>query len=104
MRDGTLVRVINFDDSLKQFASLRVLSKYFSDFTDFCESVNDVCKEKNLIVEIEKGTDGGKDYYTDSIEFHFFDSSNTYIGLMEVVVLINADTCINEFKKRIDLV
>lgn len=101
MRDGTLVRVINFDDSLKQFVGLRVLSKYFNDFTDFCESVNDTCKENNLIVEIEKGADGGKAYYTDSIEFHFFDSSNSYIGLMEVVVLINADTCVNEFKKRI---
>ena len=101
MRDGTLVRVIKFDDSLKQFVGLRVLNKFMNDFTDFCDSVKDTLEEHNLVVEIEKGEDGGKGYYVDDEVFHFFDSEDNYIGDMEVVVVINADTCVNEFKKRL---
>ena len=74
MRDGLLVKVINFDENLKQFVPLRTTTKFFHDFTDFCEVVNEVCEEHNLTVEMERGTDGGKGYYTDSVDFYFFDS------------------------------
>ena len=96
MRDGLLVKVINFDENLKQFVPLRT-----HDFTDFCEVVNETCEEHNLTVEIEKGTDGGKGYYTDSVDFYFFDSDNDLIGTISVMVLVNAETCLSEFKNRI---
>lgn len=101
MRDGLLVKVINFDENLKQFVNLRILKNHFHDFTDFCEIINEVCEEHNLIIEIEKGTDGGKGYYTDSVDFYFFDSNNNLIGTISVMVLVNAETCLNEFKNRI---
>lgn len=101
MRDGLLVKVINFDENLKQFVNLRTTAKFFHDFTDFCEVINEVCEEYNLNVEIEKGTDGGKGYYTDSVDFYFFNSNNDLIGSMSAIVLVNADTCLNEFKNRI---
>lgn len=101
MRDGLLVKVINFDENLKQFVNLRTTAKFFHDFTDFCEVINEVCEEYNLNVEIEKGTDGGKGYYTDSVDFYFFNSNNDLIGSMSVMVLVNADTCLNEFKNKI---
>ena len=101
MRDGLLVKVINFDENLKQFVLLRTTTKFFHDFTDFCEVVNEVCEEHNLTVEMERGTDGGKGYYTDSVDFYFFDSDNDLIGGMSVMTIVNAETCLNEFKGRI---
>lgn len=101
MRDGLLVKVINFDENLKQFVALRGTAKFFHDFTDFCEVVNETCEEYNLTVEIQKGTDGGKGYYTDSIDFYFFNTSNDLLGEISVMVVVNAETCLNEFKNRI---
>ena len=101
MRDGLLVKVINFDENLKRFVSLRTTAKFFHDFTDFCEVINETCEEHNLTVEIQKGTDGGKGYYIDSVDFYFFDSENDLIGSMSVMVIVNAETCLNEFKNKI---
>ena len=101
MRDGTLVKVIKFDDSLRKYVMLRSLTTYFNDFTEFCEAISEACDNYNLIVSISSGTDGGEGYYIDSTRFSFYDDYNKFVGSMEVSVIISAATCLNEFKRRL---
>lgn len=100
MRDGTLVKVTSFDDSLRKYVMLRTLAKYYNDFNDFCEAVSEACDNYNLIVDLADN-DGIESYYADNVEFSFYDEFNKFVGSMKVSVIISAKICYNEFTRRL---
>lgn len=97
MQDGTLIRVTKMDDILKEDTEMRLLSKFFSDFTDFIETIKDFCDRKDLDYEadVTKMRDMTK------ITFYSFDENVTNIyGEMTVQVCVDSYICVKEFNRR----